>query len=242
MPRARPNGQQVHRGRAPRPRRAAGAAGRASAARTALPPLAELRARSTEEVDRRRCAASGMIIDGWIVPEDLSITFANGKQNAVDVIAGFNKDEHTAWAATWRSATRWRGTMRLFAERQTALGKRALLVHLHARAADRAGRARPEGDARRRDRLRLQQPLGAARDPRSQLAEAGDGVGEGPGDGRSDVVVLGELRADRRPERQGSAGVGALQGSQRAAAHPWHDSGTSERGGAERVRPSTPRC
>ena len=36
-----------------------------------------------------------MIIDGWIVPEDLSITFANGKQNAVDVIAGSNKDEHS---------------------------------------------------------------------------------------------------------------------------------------------------
>ena len=39
---------------------------------------------------------AGMIIDGWIMPEDVSITFANGKQNAVDVIAGFNKDEHTS--------------------------------------------------------------------------------------------------------------------------------------------------
>ena len=59
----------------------------------ALPPLAELRARSTEDVVKT-LRGSGMIIDGWIVPEDLSITFANSRQNAVDVIAGSNKDEH----------------------------------------------------------------------------------------------------------------------------------------------------
>ena len=59
-----------------------------------MPSLAELRARSTEEVVKTLRGA-GMIIDGWIVPEDLSITFANGKQNAVDLIAGTNKDEHS---------------------------------------------------------------------------------------------------------------------------------------------------
>ena len=66
-----------------------------------------------------------MIIDGWIVPEDLSITFANGKQNAVDVIAGSNKDEHTALGGNvaFRDTMMW--AMRLFAERQTAIGKRA---------------------------------------------------------------------------------------------------------------------
>ena len=66
-----------------------------------------------------------MIIDGWIVPEDLSITFANGKQNAVDVIAGFNKDEHTSLGGNvaFRDTMAW--AMRLFAERQTPLGKRA---------------------------------------------------------------------------------------------------------------------
>ena len=50
-----------------------------------------------------------MIIDGWIVPEDLSITFANGKQNAVDVIAGFNKDEHTSLGgnAAFRDTMAW---------------------------------------------------------------------------------------------------------------------------------------
>jgi para-nitrobenzyl esterase len=89
-----------------------------------LPPLAELRARSTEEVVKT-LRGSGMIIDGWIVPEDLSITFANGKQNAVDVIAGSNKDEHTALGGNvaFRDTMMW--AMRLFNERQTAIGKRA---------------------------------------------------------------------------------------------------------------------
>ncbi len=89
-----------------------------------LPPLAELRARSADEVVKT-LRGSGMIIDGWIVPEDLSITFANGKQNPVDVIAGSNKDEHTALGGNvaFRDTMMW--AMRLFNERQTAIGKRA---------------------------------------------------------------------------------------------------------------------
>jgi para-nitrobenzyl esterase len=89
-----------------------------------LPPLAELRARSTEEVVKT-LRGSGMIIDGWIVPEDLSITYANGKQNAVDLIAGSNKDEHTALGGNvaFRDTLMW--AMRLFAEKQAAIGKHA---------------------------------------------------------------------------------------------------------------------
>ena len=98
-----------------------------------IPALADLRARSTEEVVKTLRGA-GMIIDGWIVPEDLSITFANGKQNAVDLIAGTNKDEHSflggpAGAAGAAAQTAFRDTMtwamRLFAEKQAALGRRA---------------------------------------------------------------------------------------------------------------------
>jgi para-nitrobenzyl esterase len=87
------------------------------------PPLAELRARSTEEVAKMRGA--GMVIDGWIVPEDLSITFAQGKQNPVDVVVGSNKDEHLAMGGrvAFRDTLMW--SMRLFAERQAAIGKRA---------------------------------------------------------------------------------------------------------------------
>jgi para-nitrobenzyl esterase len=89
-----------------------------------LPSLAELRARSTDEVVKT-LRGSGMIVDGWIVPEDLSITFANGRQNAVDLVAGSNKDEHTSMGGNvdFRDALAW--GMRLFAERQAALGKRA---------------------------------------------------------------------------------------------------------------------
>jgi para-nitrobenzyl esterase len=88
-----------------------------------LPPLAELRARSAEEVTKTLRGA-GMIVDGWIVPEDESITFANGRQNAVDVIAGFNKDEHSSLGGNvaFRDTMAWH--MRLFVERQVAIGKR----------------------------------------------------------------------------------------------------------------------
>jgi para-nitrobenzyl esterase len=57
-----------------------------------LVPLAELRAKPAEEI-AKTLRGAGMIIDGWIVPEDLSITFAQGRQNAVDVLGGSNKDE-----------------------------------------------------------------------------------------------------------------------------------------------------
>ena len=89
-----------------------------------FPPLAELRARSTQEVVKTLSARSNMI-DGYYIPEDLSITFAQGRQNKVDLIAGSNKDEHTALGGN----VAFRDTMmyaeRLFAERQTAVGKKA---------------------------------------------------------------------------------------------------------------------
>ncbi len=89
-----------------------------------LPSLAELRARSSDEIVKT-LRGSGMIIDGWVVPEDLSITFARGKQNPVDVLVGSNKDEHLAFGGNvaFRNTLMW--SMRLFAERQAAIGKRA---------------------------------------------------------------------------------------------------------------------
>jgi para-nitrobenzyl esterase len=90
-----------------------------------VPPLAELRARSTEEIRTMGLGGGQPIIDGWIIPEDLSITFANGKQNAVDVIAGYNKDEHTSLGnnVAQRDGMAWHA--RIFAEKQTQLGKKA---------------------------------------------------------------------------------------------------------------------
>jgi len=57
--------------------------------------LATLRAKPTGDIAALRGA--GMIVDGWVVPEDLSITFQQGRQNAVDVLAGVNKDEGTSF-------------------------------------------------------------------------------------------------------------------------------------------------
>jgi para-nitrobenzyl esterase len=78
--------------------------GREGTPSSPLAPLAELRARSTDEVTRT-LRGTGMIVDGWVIPEDLSITFADGRQNAVDVLVGSNKDEGTFAEST--TATEW---------------------------------------------------------------------------------------------------------------------------------------
>jgi len=53
--------------------------------------IAELRAKPLAELTGLNSA--GLVVDGYIIPEDLSLTFMNGKQNAVDVLTGSNKDE-----------------------------------------------------------------------------------------------------------------------------------------------------
>jgi para-nitrobenzyl esterase len=53
--------------------------------------LAELRAKPMNELTGLQSA--GLVVDGYVIPEDVSLTFANGKQNAVDVLTGSNKDE-----------------------------------------------------------------------------------------------------------------------------------------------------
>jgi para-nitrobenzyl esterase len=53
---------------------------------------AELRALSSADV-AAKLRSAGMIVDGWVIPEDPSTTFAAGRQNAVDVLVGSNKDE-----------------------------------------------------------------------------------------------------------------------------------------------------
>ncbi len=53
---------------------------------------AALRALSADDVVRHLRSA-GMMVDGWIIPEDPSDTFAAGRQNAVDVLVGANKEE-----------------------------------------------------------------------------------------------------------------------------------------------------
>src|SRR5207344_1151150 len=53
--------------------------------------IAELRAKPLNELPG--LSAGGLVVDGYVIPEDTSTTFMNGKQNAVDVLTGSNKDE-----------------------------------------------------------------------------------------------------------------------------------------------------
>src|SRR5215470_18021918 len=53
--------------------------------------IAELRAKPLAELTGIN--SSGLVVDGYVIPEDLSLTFMNGKQNAVDVLTGSNKEE-----------------------------------------------------------------------------------------------------------------------------------------------------
>ena len=125
---AGPRGRGAGRGGQGGQGRGAPAAG-AAATPAPIPSLADLRARTTEEIRTMGLGGGQPIIDGWIIPEDLSITFANGKQNPVDVIAGYNKDEHTGFGGVNNTNTAQRDAMawhaRLFAETQTQLGKKA---------------------------------------------------------------------------------------------------------------------
>ena len=56
--------------------------------------LADLRAKPADEI-QRDLRGAGLIIDGKYIPEDLSVTFARGKQKDVDLMVGSNKDEGT---------------------------------------------------------------------------------------------------------------------------------------------------
>jgi para-nitrobenzyl esterase len=63
-----------------------------AAAELGAPDLEALRAMPADQV-ATKLPKQGMIIDGWVVPEDLTIAFANGRQNRVDVLVGSNRDE-----------------------------------------------------------------------------------------------------------------------------------------------------
>jgi para-nitrobenzyl esterase len=53
--------------------------------------IAELRAKPLSELTIQ--GGAGLVIDGYLIPEDISLTFQAGKQNVVDVLTGSNKDE-----------------------------------------------------------------------------------------------------------------------------------------------------
>ena len=64
----------------------------AAAAKAGAMSLADMRAMSPEDV-MKSFRNQGGTVDGYYVPEDLSKTFAEGKQNAVDLLTGSNGTE-----------------------------------------------------------------------------------------------------------------------------------------------------
>ena len=66
--------------------------------------IAELRAKPLAEMPN--LGGAGLIVDGYVIPEDLSLTFAAGRQNDVDILAGSNKDENTFFGGGGRGGGR----------------------------------------------------------------------------------------------------------------------------------------
>lgn len=56
--------------------------------------VAEARAKPAAEVFAA-IRGGGLVVDGYLIPEDLSLTFAKGRQNSVDLLVGSNRDEGT---------------------------------------------------------------------------------------------------------------------------------------------------
>jgi hypothetical protein len=199
-----------------------------------LASIADLRAKPAQEVFTS-IRGGNLVVDGHFIPEDLSLTFANGRQNAVDLLIGSNKDEgtffqrqglaaeqfkgkrgsaSTCWptnfinvpsrrrrasdsATSRRSATR-RGQCGSSPSASEARQQRVRLL-LHART---AGAARPpvaRRDARRRNSVHVRQPRAARAMDRRRPAARG-----------YHVLVLGQLRAQRRSERFGLAALAGL--------------------------------
>ena len=108
-------------------------------ASTGMATLAELRAMPAQEL-YAAVRANGLVVDGYLIPEDLSLTFANMRQNAVDVLLGSNKDEGTFFprptltAAQFSSDARQRfgvladGFAKLYPARDDAEAQRAYLA------------------------------------------------------------------------------------------------------------------
>jgi para-nitrobenzyl esterase len=59
--------------------------------------LADLRTKPADEI-QKDLRGAGLIVDGKYIPEDLSVTFARGKQKDVDLLVGSNRDEGTFFA------------------------------------------------------------------------------------------------------------------------------------------------
>jgi para-nitrobenzyl esterase len=70
--------------------------------------IADLRASAAPEVFQK-IRGGGLVVDGWLIPEDLSLTYKAGRQNDVDLLVGSNKDEGTFFQRPGLTAEQFTG-------------------------------------------------------------------------------------------------------------------------------------
>jgi len=73
--------------------------------------IADARAKPAEEIFAA-IRGSGLVVDGYLIPEDLSLTFTKGRQNTVDLLVGSNKDEGTFFQRQGLTAEQFKGQAR----------------------------------------------------------------------------------------------------------------------------------
>src|SRR6188474_3415681 len=81
-------------------------AGAKALADAGIASIADARAKPAADV-LTALRGPNLVVDGYWIPEDLSLTFAKGRQNAVDLLVGSNKDEGTFFARPGLTAERF---------------------------------------------------------------------------------------------------------------------------------------
>ncbi len=200
--------------------------------------LADMRALSAEEIQKDFRGARP-IVEGYLIPEDLSLTFANGRQQDVDTLLGSNKDEGTFFVRPGGAPDAYvKDVRQRFGEMADAFlkmypggsseeaytsqlaGYRDEVTWLMRTWAEIAGQARQIEVVRlllhagATGRRRTAEP-GRHAHRRAQLrlqqSAPRSGVDRcGSHARRRDVELLGELRRHWRPQRQGTAGLAGL--------------------------------
>lgn len=107
-------------------------------------PIDKLVALSAPSNGQNALRNQGIMIDGWIVPEDMSKTFAEGRQNKVDVLVGSNGNDFggargQVTAASWKEGAvqRWKDL--------AELGLKAYPGETDEQALASAGKVGPDG-------------------------------------------------------------------------------------------------
>jgi para-nitrobenzyl esterase len=73
--------------------------------------IAELRGKPAAEVFRT-IRGGGLVVDGYLIPEDLSLTYTSSRQDSVDLLVGSNQDEGTFFQRPGLTAEQFTGQAR----------------------------------------------------------------------------------------------------------------------------------